>query len=218
VVIELFTAEGCSSCPPADSLLAQISGKTADGALLIVLGEHVDYWNNLGWKDRFSSSLFTERQNKYVNWLHLQSAYTPEMVIDGRVEVLGNDAHAVAKTIASEAARPKSATVALSWESQNKIHIAVQAPAQSSDNIALAMTEDDLTTSVGGGENKGRTLRHTAVVRQLKSVGKTSQGNFAATVDVPAQAEWNLQKSKVVVFVQDTHSGEILGAAVIARE
>jgi hypothetical protein len=215
VLIELFTAEGCSSCPPADALLGQISGKTAIGAQLIVLGEHVDYWNNLGWKDRFSSALLTERQNKYVGWLHLQAAYTPEMVIDGRVDVLGNDAHAVAKSIASEAARPKSAKIALSWEAANRLHVTVQAPAQAKAVVILAVTEDGLATSVGGGENKGRTLQHTAVARQFKSLGKISEGSFDTSIEVPAQPDWNAQNLKAVVFVQETRSGEVIGASVL---
>ncbi len=216
VLVELFTAEGCSSCPPADSLLTQISGKTADGAELIALGEHVDYWNNLGWKDRFSSATYTERQKKYVDWLHTQTAYTPQMVIDGRVEVLGNDAHAVAKSIAAEAARPKAGKVTLTWESENKLHITAQSPAQSKATVVLAITEDDLTTSVGGGENKGRTLQHTAVVRQLKPLGKVSEGNFDSTIDIPPQSDWNVQKLKAVVFVQEARSGEVVGVSALS--
>ncbi len=215
VVIELFTSEGCSSCPPADALLSQISGKTANGAQLIALGEHVDYWNSLGWKDRFSSAQFTERQNKYVGWLRLQTAYTPQMVIDGRIEVLGNDAHAVAKDIAAEAARPKSGSVTLTWDADGRLHVSAHASAQSGGSIVLAITEDDLATSIQGGENKGRTLQHAAVVRQLKPIGRLSQGAFDATVDVPPNPEWNLPKVRAVVFVQEPRSGEIIGAAAL---
>lgn len=215
VVIELFTSEGCSSCPPADALLSQISGKTANGALLIGLGEHVDYWNSGGWKDRFSSAEFTERQNRYVEWLHLKTAYTPQMVLDGRVEVLGNDAHQLAQDIASEAARPKTATVTLTREPDSKLHVAVQAPAQSGGNVVLAITEDALTTSIKGGENKGHTLQHTAVVRELKPIGKLTQGKFDNAFDMPSNPEWNLANVKAVIFVQEPRSGEIIGAAAL---
>jgi len=215
VVVELFTTEGCSSCPPADALLAQIDGKTLNGVELIGLGEHVDYWNSSAWKDRFSSSQFTDRQNDYVAWMHLKSSYTPQMVIDGHVQVLGNDGPAVSRDLAAAAAAPKPATVILSWEGQSKLHIAGQTPTSSGLKVLLAVTEDGLSTSIGGGENKGRTLQHTAVVRELKAVGKPSHGSFDGTVDIPVHADWNATNLRVVVFVQDFHSGEILGAAAI---
>ena len=215
VVVELFTTEGCSSCPPADALLAQVNGKTLNGVELIGLGEHVDYWNSSAWKDRFSSSQFTDRQNDYIAWMHLKSPYTPQMVIDGRVQVLGNDGPAIGRDLAAATAVPKPATVTLSWEGPSKLHIVAQSPASSGLKVMLAITEDGLTTSIGGGENKGRTLQHAAVVRELKAVGKPSHGNFDGAVDVPAHSDWNTGKLRAVVFVQDFHSGEILGAAAI---
>ena len=213
VVVELFTAEGCSSCPPADALLAEISGKIADGAEIIALGEHVDYWNDLGWKDRFSSSQLTERQKQYVAWLHLQTAYTPQMIIDGSVEVLGNDRGAVAKDLMVAVAKAKPATVALKWEAPGKLHVVSQAPESPGLDVVLAITEDALTTSITGGENKGKVLQHAAVVRELRVLGKTSHGSFDKTSDVALRHDWNPSHLKAVVFVQNPHHGEIMGAA-----
>ncbi len=130
VVIELFTSEGCSSCPPADALLVELSHKSPpSGAQLILLGEHVDYWNYIGWTDRFSSAAFSDRQNNYAKQLHLATVYTPQMVIDGHLQLVGNGAAEVYRDISKAAAEPKPAQVSLRWESQQKLHIAVQTPA-----------------------------------------------------------------------------------------
>jgi hypothetical protein len=214
VVIELFTSEGCSSCPPADALLVELSHKgPPGGAQLILLGEHVDYWNYIGWTDRFSSSAFSDRQNNYAKQLHLATVYTPQMVIDGHLQLVGNGAAEVYRTISKAAAEPKLAQVTLRWEPQQKLHIAAQTPAGERSKILLAITENGLSTAVGGGENGGRTLHHAAVVRQLRELGTAANGQFEAKVDVAARPDWNPAKLKVVVLVQQTSNGRILGAA-----
>ena len=214
VVIELFTSEGCSSCPPADALLVELSRKAPPGGTkLILLGEHVDYWNYIGWTDRFSSSAFSDRQNSYARQLHLASVYTPQMVIDGHLQLVGNGASEVYRTISRAAAEPKPAQVSLEWESQQKIKVAVRAPANERAKILLAITEDGLSTSVGGGENGGRTLQHAAVVRELRDLGAASNGQFDANVNVAVHPDWNPAKLKAVVLVQDPGNGRILGGA-----
>src|ERR1700677_5108543 len=116
VVVELFTSEGCSSCPPADALLVKLSEQQAkDGSQLILMGEHVDYWNYIGWTDRFSSKQFSERQSEYASALHAQ-VFTPQMVIDGQDPFVGNNAADVNARIAAAAKKPKPAQVALGWE------------------------------------------------------------------------------------------------------
>ena len=218
VVVELFTSEGCSSCPPADALLVQLSKGQPRGAELILLGEHVDYWNYIGWTDRFSSAELTRRQSDYGKRFHLASVYTPQMVIDGQVQFVGNDAGEVNRNIALEAAKAKPAHVSLHWESKTHLHVAVQTPTSERPRVLLAVTEDGLTTAVGGGENGGHTLHHAAVVRQLKELGTATNGTFAANVDVAQHAEWNTSALKVAVLVQDPASGKILGAASIAYQ
>jgi hypothetical protein len=213
VVIELFTSEGCSSCPPADALLVELSRKSPpSGTKLVLLGEHVDYWNYIGWTDRFSSAAFSERQNSYAKHLHLATVYTPQMVIDGHLELVGNEAAGVYRDISKAATEPKPAQVRLQWEPQHKLHIVVQAPAGERPKVLLAITEDGLSTAVGRGENGGRTLQHAAVVRQLKELGTASSGQFDTNVDVPVRSDWNPAKLKVVVLVQQPGTGKILGA------
>ena len=213
VVIELFTSEGCSSCPPADALLVELGRKNPPaGTQLILLGEHVDYWNYIGWTDRFSSAAFSERQNDYAKQLHLATVYTPQMVIDGHLQLVGNGAAEVYRDISKAAADPKPAQVSLRWESPQKLHIAVQTPAGERPKVLLAITEDGLSTAIGKGENSGRTLQHAAVVRQLREVGKVVNGQFEANVDIAAHPDWNPAKLKAVVLVQQP-TGKILGAA-----
>jgi hypothetical protein len=213
VVIELFTSEGCSSCPPADALLVELSRKSPpSGVKLILMGEHVDYWNYIGWTDRFSSAQFSERQNGYGRDFHLATVYTPQMVIDGHLELVGNDAAEVYRDISKEAAKPKPAQVSLRWESPQKLHVAVQAPAGERPKVLLAITEDGLSTAVGRGENGGRTLQHAAVVRQLKELGTATSGQFDTNVDVAVSSDWNPAKLKMVVLVQQPGTGKIVGA------
>src|SRR3954454_13372731 len=198
VVIELFTSEGCSSCPPADRLLAQLQQQhTLDNAELILLGEHVDYWNNLGWKDRFSSADFTERQRRYADSLGLTSAYTPQIVVDGHIDVLGNDQRSLERAILRSASAPKTAQIALQWTSPDTINIAVANAGKG--RILLAVTEDNLTTQVGGGENGGHTLRHSAVVREMRVLGPASNGTYQDTAKVNWRPDWNRANARAVV-------------------
>jgi len=215
VVIELFTSEGCSSCPPADALLVKLSRESPSGAKLILLGEHVDYWNYIGWTDRFSSAVFSERQGDYAKQLHLATVYTPQMVIDGHLQLVGNGEAEVDRNIRKAAAESKPAQVSLRWEAPQKLRVSVQAPASARSKILLAITEDGLSTAIGKGENSGRTLQHAAVVRQLRDLGAPKNGQFEASVDAAPHPDWNQSKLKVAVLVQDEGSGRILGAAVL---
>lgn len=213
VVVELFTSEGCSSCPPADALLMKLSQQ--GGTDLVLLGEHVDYWNYIGWTDRFSSSQFSKRQSDYAHALN-SSVYTPQMVVDGSTQFVGGDASETQRAIASEAKQPKPAQVTLHWEGANRLHVAVQSPADENGNVLLAITEDGLSTSVEAGENGGRTLHHAAVVRQLRKLGDVEKGAFNANVDIAPKSDWNPAKLKVAVLVQDPATMKILGAGVSA--
>ncbi len=214
VVVELFTSEGCSSCPPADLLLGKLRQIAAkDNAELILLGEHVDYWNSLGWNDRFSSAEYSDRQSRYSVRFHLSSAYTPQMVIDGRSEIVGNDGSGVLKAIAQAAQQPKPATVDLTWTPEGTLAIHVVGRDSAKAQVMMAVTEDDLTTKVGRGENGGKLLRHTAVVRRLQTLGKMSAEGFDGTVGVPLNRDWTSDNLKVVVWVENKNG--ILGAAAI---
>lgn len=216
IVVELFTSEGCSSCPPADAVLLQLSQKPViPGAQLILLGEHVDYWNYIGWTDRFSSRQFSERQQRYATALHSET-YTPQMVIDGQEQFVGNDLTEVQSRIAGAARNPKPAHVSLAWEGKNRLRVRVRSSEPIAADVLLAVTEDGLATHVANGENGGKTLHHAAVVRQLRQIGELENGNFERTVDVARQNDWNPAKLKVAVLVEDPKIEKILGAGILS--
>ncbi len=215
VVVELFTSEGCSSCPPADAVLLELSQKKpGDDVQLILLGEHVDYWNYIGWTDRFSSKQFSERQREYAKALHAE-VYTPQMVIDGQEQFVGNDAAEVRSRIAAAAKRPKPAQVSLAWEGNGRLRVSVHSSQVTKAEILLALTEDGLSTQVANGENGGKTLHHAAVVRQLSQIGEVTNGSFDKTIDVARKDAWNAGQLKIAMLVQDSASKKILGAGSI---
>ena len=178
VVVELFTSEGCSSCPPADALLVKLSQMDGmQGPDIIVLGEHVDYWNGIGWTDRFSSAEFTERQQEYAQHFGLASPYTPQLVIDGQQQVLGSDVSAVSRGIDAALKKGKPATITLAKLGGTAYQVSVQG-GSGKGKVFLAVTEDGLSSQIKGGENGGRTLTHAGVVRELRSIGSLSNGEY----------------------------------------
>jgi hypothetical protein len=216
VVVELFTSEACSSCPPADALLTQLNQeRVVNGAEVLILGEHVDYFNHLGWSDRFSSPVFTQRQNGYAEALHIGDAYTPQMIIDGRYEALGSDAASVQREIGLAARVAKTANVSLNWTAHNALHVSVAGASGEPSPVWLAVAEDSLTTPVSSGENSGRVLRHSGVVRELRQLGATSGGTFAGTATIVPSESWKARDLRFVVFVQRSGNGQIVGAAAI---
>jgi hypothetical protein len=217
VLVELFTSEGCSSCPPADKLLGRLRQDLAGSGFEVVpLGFHVDYWNSLGWKDRFSSAEFSRRQEQYAQALRTDGPYTPQMVIDGETEFVGSDSGRAHAAIAEAAALPQKAEIELSTTAPDKLMVHVKTAAgQSGSLVLLAITEDNLATRVGAGENNGRELRHAAVVRELRQLGSIQQGSFQAGVPLKIATEWKPADLRVVIFVQQGGSGAILGAASV---
>lgn len=216
VVVELFTSEGCSSCPPADTMLIKLSRqRNTSIAKLILLEEHVEYWNGPNFTDRFSAPTYTQRQSDYVKNLHLATAYTPQIVIDGHLQASGNDPRVVEQMILQSAKAPKPAAVSLHLVSPGKMQVTVDDPASVRLQVLLAITEDDLTTNVRGGENGGRTLNHNAVVRDLHRLGATTDGKFDKTVNLPDKSDWKKENLRAVVLAQDPNSGVILGAAEV---
>lgn len=219
VVVELFTSEGCSSCPPADELLGHLrQDLSAKNIQVIPLGFHVDYWDGLGWKDRFSSANFTQRQERYAQALKVDGPYTPEMVVDGEVEFVGNDAGHAQRTIRQQASQLETAQVKVAPAGADQLTVQVKGPVSSGGNalVMLAITEDNLSTQVFSGENGGRTLHHSAVVRELRQVGTLNNGGMETTVPLKLQKEWKRNDLRAVVFVQNGPSGKIDGAASVA--
>jgi len=204
VLVELFTSEGCSSCPPADQLLIDLLAKQpVPGALIIGLSEHVDYWDELGWRDPFANALFTRRQNTYADTHHSSDVYTPQVFVDGGVGLVGSDRGNIIAAITRAALSRPKADVNLSWHAP-VLTVSIPAHPDSADSpVWLAITESGLSSTVKRGENAGHVLRHDNVVRRLTQIGKTARdGSFA--VEVPAQldARWNADAIKFVVFTQ----------------
>ncbi|OWP61847.1 DUF1223 domain-containing protein [Hymenobacter amundsenii] len=217
VVVELFTSEGCSSCPAADAALRELeTAHSVPGVEVIALGQHVDYWNRLGWKDAFSSSQFTERQRDYAAGFGTGS-YTPQVVVNGRYEFVGSQRAKLADAIA-RAARAPRATVVLSRPSPGTLGISVShLPAGTAPTeVLLALTETGLSSQVGRGENAGRLLRHAAVVRALRPLGSpAADGTFATTTPLQINPIWKTQNLRAVVLVQEKVSHRIVGVAAL---
>jgi hypothetical protein len=233
VIVELFTSEGCSSCPPADAVLAKLDHtQPVSGARVIALSEHVDYWNTLGWVDPFSSPQFRARQNDFAHAFGVESVYTPQMIVNGRAEFVGNDLKR-ASTEIERAANQPLATVQLETAGNQKdpalIDLTVRvvdlppirvnakkngAPLQ----VVLAITEDNLSSDVQHGENSGRRLRHVAVVRSFGLIGNLDpreKPDMSVRTTLKFPPNWKRQDLHAVVFVQERASQHILGAESI---
>ena len=196
VLVELFTSEGCSSCPPADRLLESLDPKA------IVLSEHVDYWDRLGWRDPYSAHANTQRQEAYARAFGINGPYTPQMVIDGATEFVGNDSARAMEEIARARSRQKIGVHLARTASGVEVQIE---PAAKAAEVWLALADDSGTSQVMGGENKGRRLHHVAILRSLRKIGAVKRGAaFDRTVEVPADG-------RVIVFVQDSGQGKVYG-------
>jgi hypothetical protein len=227
VLVELFTSEGCSSCPPADKLLAQIdANQPVNGAEAIILEEHVDYWDDQGWRDPFASKAATQRQEDYAKILHAE-VYTPQMIVDGRVEVLGSDERAAQRAIQIAIGAPKTeldlswvgATATMGGPKLLRVRLGKLAGASASDGknaeVFLAITENHLHSDVRRGENAGRGLQHEGVLRRLTTLGKadgTGEFPYGAQIPVKLSPDWIPENIRVIVFVQDTRTRRIYAA------
>ena len=224
VLVELFTSEGCSSCPPADDFLIRLDKEQPiPGAEIIAISEHVDYWNRLGWADPFSSAAFSHRQDQYARAFGTNQMYTPQMVVDGRTEFIGSQEGKARRGIAQAAQAPK-AKVDLVKESVHphddliSMHVSVgQLPRitlNDTGEVWLAITEGELSTDVRRGENAFRTLQHTGVVRRMELLRALEAGHaegFTAEFTVSLAPEWKRQNLRAVVFIQERVSRRVLG-------
>jgi len=221
VLVELFTSEGCSSCPPADALLKTLSEEQpVAGVEIVALEEHVDYWDQQGWKDPFSSSQFTERQQGYAEAFRNRGVYTPQMVVDGRREFVGSHTRDAEEAIRRAASVPKAAIELKKREGAGKetasFSLVVGPLAQplipSKTELWVAVTEKSLQSDVKAGENSGETLRHAAVVRTIQRI-KTTRGsdNFPDGFTVEIKSNWKPENLRVVVFLVDKSSRGVVG-------
>jgi hypothetical protein len=223
ILVELFTSEGCSSCPPADTWLQQLEhSQPIPGAQAIVLSEHVDYWNHDGWKDPYSSSLLTDRQSAYVRALGLSSPYTPQVIVGGKDELRLNDTQQVSRVLLKAAKAPQVpvsiSAISVDGNSPAVLRAHVEADGTSEKrnaDIYAAVALDHAESLVLRGENGGRRLTHTAVVEELMKIGKVDRGKvFSQNIQANLKLGIDPNNLRLVVFVQEPDLGSVLGAAV----
>lgn len=216
VLVELFTSEGCSSCPPADAFLQKLDQQPLAGAKVIVLSEHVDYWNHIGWKDPYSARFYSDRQSTYASRFDLDGPYTPQMVVDGSSEFVGSDPQLARKAF-DRALQVQKIPVRLSSISVgagNTLQAHVETGLVGADaEIVVVVALNHAESQVSGGENGGRTLTHTAVVRTMMKIGMVSPGQaFAQDVRVKLESGSVRNNLRVIAFVQEVRQGKVLGA------
>lgn len=220
VLLELYTSEGCSSCPPADRWLSGLraAGIGADAA--IPLAFHVDYWNKLGWPDRFSQPAYSERQRLSAQRNRLDFVYTPQFIIDGR-DTRSPGTYDTLKRLLAQPGRERASIELSASTSTTRLEIAAAAglaPGERSrgPELFVAVTEDGLATQVAAGENSGRRLRHDAVVRTLLGpVAVTPDGRTRLEYHLAIGSDWNASQLSLIAFVQDRSTGEVLQALAL---
>jgi len=222
VLVELFTSEGCSSCPPADSLLQKLDQQPIAGEEMIVLSEHVDYWNHIGWKDPYSARFYSDRQGTYGKRLGAD-VYTPQMVVDGTSEFVGSDPALAEKAFAKALNRPKIAvrlsSVSTSTTNVLLAHLETAALQESyglsEADVYVAVALNRAESQVSGGENSGRKLSHSAVAKSIVKVGRLRRGQiFAQDVQLKLAPGTDPQNLRLVAFVQEPGQGRVIGATV----
>ncbi len=207
-VVELFTSEGCSSCPPADAAVGRLKGWEKN---VFILSFHVDYWNNLGWKDIFSDPAYSSRQQEYGSFLHVSNIYTPQIIINGKVEFVGSDESRLRKTIEESILEipEKEIHIKVLQETNHKIPVSVSSDGYKNSRLDVALVQNYASDFVQRGENKGKTLSHFFIVRDFKVLPNPKDPN-TFFLDLPK----GLQSSdcSIIAFIQDSKNGHIIAA------
>lgn len=222
-VLELYTSEGCDSCPSADKWVNELPSKKLTAERVIPLAFHVDYWNQLGWTDPFSQGIFSERQRQHSKRRGASFVFTPQLLLNGqdyRRALLFDDIETRIKTI--NQTKPQ-ADIRLKLNNNGalldgKVEVSVGGGAdQRRAQVFLALYENNLVTAVKAGENKGRTLQHDFVVRELVGpLALDDRGNLNQTLSLQLDPRWKQQNTYLAVFVQHPHSGDVLQALAAA--
>jgi hypothetical protein len=225
VLVELFTSEGCSSCPPADAFLQRLDQQPIAGEEMIVLSEHVDYWNHIGWSDPYSARFYSDRQGTYARRLGLDSVYTPQMVVDGTSQFTGSDRALADKAFGKALSKSKIAvqlsSVSLGIPNVLQAHLETGALQASfglpEAEVYVAVALNRAESQVSHGENAGRTLSHVAVVRSMVKVGSFRQGQgFTKDVELKLEPGSDPRNLRLIAFVQEPGQGRVIGAAAQA--
>jgi hypothetical protein len=217
VLVELFTSEGCSSCPPADALLADLDRtQPIANARVIVLSEHVTYWDHEGWRDPYSLDEVTDRQKWYDDKFGLSQVYTPQAIVDGTVQVLGTDERKLVQVVSNAADLPKEklSIDRAAWTGNAvsfTIHHEDLAAGKTRQELLAVLAEDETQSQVKTGENAGKTLRNVAVVRVLREINTSAEG--VQTLKLPGEDKDAKGPLRIVVFAVDKHTGHVLGVA-----
>lgn len=238
VLVELFTSEGCSSCPPADKVLEELSNEQPiANTEIIVLSEHVDYWNRLGWQDPYSLNEFSLRQSNYAEVFDNSSVYTPQMVINGQYELIGSDKQKALRLI-NNSVEQSLYEIKLSYKENTKNSLELdidisKLPLTSNKTISktnntsdindvndvmVAITEDKLQSNVIRGENAGHKLHHIGVVRKLSLLSEITSNTtspYKSKIEISLSSKWQRSNLKVVVFVQNRKGRQVFGVKSI---
>ena len=212
-VVELFTSEGCSSCPAADAAVIDIAKQYKDN--VFILGFHVDYWNYLGWKDVFSKADYSERQKQYASAFSLNSIYTPQIVVNGKTEFVGSDKNKLQQTIIQELNNNTTGTIELSAKENEEKKIVVNFKAANISNsiINIALVQSHAQSNIAKGENEGRQLHHINVVRDLKTIQPDQKEK---TIYFTLPAGLTKKDCAVIAFAQSKTNMHIISASETA--
>ena len=212
VLVELFTSQGCPTCPAADRVLEELAvNQPVDGAEIITLAWHVNLWDSFNWKDEFSSPAFTQRQVIYSRVLYIPEIYTPQMFVDGTIYFIGSKADKAEKAV-SQASKTAKPAINLALKDEK---LSIDIPNLSKHETAtvyIAVTEDDLTRKMERGNNAGKTLKHSSVARSLQAVGTIDARSqkFKADTYIQIQPDWNKENLNYIVFIQENATRKIL--------
>jgi hypothetical protein len=215
-VVELYTSEGCSSCPPADEAIAKLQKEVGDKPIY-VLAYHVDYWNRLGWKDIFSNADYSKRQKDYAQYLKISSVYTPQVIVNGKTEFVGSEDATLHNAVKAALQKEAPAQLTLSNVKTEGNQLQVNYHTESNGNhseLLLALVQKSAQSHVKAGENSGRTLSHVQIVQKLQSIVLSNNKSGAESISLPVG--FNPQGWELIGFIQNTTTGEITGAAKAA--
>jgi hypothetical protein len=207
-VVELFTSEGCSSCPSADALVGRLLSENKQG--VYILSYHVDYWNRLGWKDNFSQAAFSVRQKQYARYLSLDGVYTPQIVVNGTDQFVGSNETHLRSSLASNMNQPSDLIIEATKTNSASIHLSYKIAGGNARLLNIALVQPEATTDVKRGENGGRKLHHVNIVRQLKTIEATAN---TGSIDIEIPPELREIPFKVIGYTQKKNNFQISGVA-----
>ncbi len=212
-VVELFTSEGCSSCPSADDLVSRVLSENKQD--VYILSFHVDYWDRLGWKDNFSQPAFSERQKKYAHYLSLDGVYTPQIVVNGTDQFVGSNEPHLRHSLVNHTKQSSQLSIEATKTNSSNIHLSYKIPDNNLILLNIALIQPEATTQVKRGENGGRKLHHVNIVREFKTIEvRTNTGSL----DIEIPAGLRELPFKVIAYTQQENNFQITGAAQTAVE